>query len=156
MPILVNDKRNLFTLHTKRSTYQMKVDALGTLLHTYYGSRIGETDMGPPDIWEGTLSSWSPSPTRSRAATARFRRSVFDTPASVSASSTLGDRRGRKAERPLVLRRETDKGGTPPPPAVLTKGQSAGPLRRGGISGQPEMKRCGKARGHILLAPGRR
>ena len=45
MPILVNDERNLFTLHTKHSTYQMKVDTLGTLLHTYYGSRIDETDM---------------------------------------------------------------------------------------------------------------
>lgn len=45
MPILVNDERNLFTLHTKHSTYQMKVDALGTLLHTYYGSRSDETDM---------------------------------------------------------------------------------------------------------------
>ena len=45
MPILVNNERNLFTLHTKHSTYQMKVDTLGTLLHTYYGSRIDETDM---------------------------------------------------------------------------------------------------------------
>lgn len=45
MPIHINDEQNLFTLHTKHSTYQMKVDALGTLLHTYYGSRIDETDM---------------------------------------------------------------------------------------------------------------
>lgn len=41
----INIKENVFTLHTKHSTYQMKVDRQGLLLHTYYGSRIDETDM---------------------------------------------------------------------------------------------------------------
>ena len=42
MAIKVNN--NIFTLHTKKSTYQMKVDDKGILLHTYYGSRTDETD----------------------------------------------------------------------------------------------------------------
>ena len=45
MAIILNESSNLFTLHTKNSTYQMKVDELGTLVHTYYGSKIDETDM---------------------------------------------------------------------------------------------------------------
>ena len=45
MPIILNDDKTLITLHTCRSTYQMKVDELGTLLHTYYGNRIDATDM---------------------------------------------------------------------------------------------------------------
>ena len=28
--------KGLFTLHTKHTTYQMKADGLGVLLHTYY------------------------------------------------------------------------------------------------------------------------
>lgn len=43
MSIIINE--NVFTLHTKNSTYQMKVDAQAMLIHTYYGSRIDETDM---------------------------------------------------------------------------------------------------------------
>lgn len=35
---------SLFTLHTKSSTYQMKVDDKGILLHNYYGKRTDETD----------------------------------------------------------------------------------------------------------------
>lgn len=42
MGIIVNG--SLFTLHTKNSTYQMKVDDKGVLLHTYYGKRTDETD----------------------------------------------------------------------------------------------------------------
>ena len=45
MAIIVDQGKNIFTLHTKNSTYQMKVDELGFLLHTYYGSRIDNTDM---------------------------------------------------------------------------------------------------------------
>ena len=45
MPIILNDDKTLITLHTSGSTYQMKVDELGTLLHTYYGNRIDATDM---------------------------------------------------------------------------------------------------------------
>ena len=45
MSIIINEIEKIFTLHTKNSTYQMKADAQGTLLHTYYGSRIDDTDM---------------------------------------------------------------------------------------------------------------
>ena len=45
MAIICNEKESLFTLHTKNSTYQIKADEKGTLIHTYYGSRIDETDM---------------------------------------------------------------------------------------------------------------
>lgn len=44
MPIIPSN-HNVITLHTQNSSYQMKVDSLGTLLHTYYGRRIDETDM---------------------------------------------------------------------------------------------------------------
>ena len=45
MAIIIDEKRGLFTLHTKNTTYQMKADGLGTLLHTYYGKRIDDSDM---------------------------------------------------------------------------------------------------------------
>lgn len=35
---------SVFTLQTKNSTYQMKVDEKGILLHTYYGKKTDETD----------------------------------------------------------------------------------------------------------------
>ncbi len=34
----------LFTLQTKNTTYQMKVDAYGMLLHTYYGEKTDNSD----------------------------------------------------------------------------------------------------------------
>ena len=33
----INIKNQIFTLHTKNSTYQMKVDEQNMLIHTYYG-----------------------------------------------------------------------------------------------------------------------
>ncbi len=39
MAIIFNEKDKLFTLHTQNTTYQMKVDQLGVLLHLYYGER---------------------------------------------------------------------------------------------------------------------
>ena len=44
MAILLNEKKNLFTLYTKDSMYQMKADDLGILLHTYYGKRTEPVD----------------------------------------------------------------------------------------------------------------
>lgn len=35
---------NIFSLHTANSTYQMKVDDKGILLHTYYGRKTDDTD----------------------------------------------------------------------------------------------------------------
>ncbi|MGI5959164.1 MAG: alpha-galactosidase [Massiliimalia sp.] len=43
--IQIDEKRNLFTLQTKHSTYQMKVDQYGFLLHTYYGSTVEDIDL---------------------------------------------------------------------------------------------------------------
>lgn len=44
MSIVIDKKSNLFTLHTKNSTYQMKADYLGTFLHIYYGERTDDSD----------------------------------------------------------------------------------------------------------------
>ena len=38
MAVRFDEKKNLFTLQTLDSTYQMKVDDHGVLLHTYYGA----------------------------------------------------------------------------------------------------------------------
>jgi len=43
MSVKVNG--NIFTLHTKNSTYQMKVSEHGHLLHLYYGNRISDADV---------------------------------------------------------------------------------------------------------------
>ncbi|MDO4267162.1 MAG: alpha-galactosidase [Eubacteriales bacterium] len=39
MAIVFQEKERLFTLHTASTTYQMKVDGFGYLLHLYYGDR---------------------------------------------------------------------------------------------------------------------
>ena len=39
MAIIYNNDDNTFTLHTKNTTYQMKVDQYGVLLHLYYGAK---------------------------------------------------------------------------------------------------------------------
>lgn len=39
MSILYNEKDRILTLHTENSTYQMKIDHYGYLLHLYYGRR---------------------------------------------------------------------------------------------------------------------
>ena len=43
----INIKNQIFTLHTKNSTYQMKVDEQNMLIHTYYGNRTDDTDGRP-------------------------------------------------------------------------------------------------------------
>lgn len=40
MAIQYQEKEQLFTIHTEHTTYQMKVDEYGYLLHLYYGKRI--------------------------------------------------------------------------------------------------------------------
>jgi len=40
MAIQYQEKEQLFTIHTAGTTYQMKVDGYGYLLHLYYGKRI--------------------------------------------------------------------------------------------------------------------
>ena len=39
MPILYSSDKRIFTIHTAHSTYQLQADALGNLLHLYYGAR---------------------------------------------------------------------------------------------------------------------
>ena len=39
MSIIFSEKDNTFILHTKDTTYQMKVDSYGFLLHLYYGRK---------------------------------------------------------------------------------------------------------------------
>ena len=41
---IIDEHNKVFTFQTKKSTYQMKVDALNVLLHTYYGKRTDEAD----------------------------------------------------------------------------------------------------------------
>ncbi len=43
MAIKFNETEKIFSIHTKNSTYQMKVDAYGFLLHLYYGRRTDGT-----------------------------------------------------------------------------------------------------------------
>ena len=50
MAIIFNSEEGIFSLHTKNSTYQMQADALGYLLHLYYGTRT-----------EGTMESLIPT-----------------------------------------------------------------------------------------------
>ena len=43
--IIYDETTGLIGLHTRHTTYQMKADARGVLLHTYYGPRIGQDDL---------------------------------------------------------------------------------------------------------------
>ena len=45
MCIFFNEQKNMFTLQTKNSTYQMKVDEFDFLAHIYYGEKIEQGDM---------------------------------------------------------------------------------------------------------------
>ncbi len=42
---MIHVEQNVFTLHTRRTTYQCKADGHGVLLHTYYGPRVGDDDL---------------------------------------------------------------------------------------------------------------
>ena len=44
MPIIYNEDKKIFSLHTENTTYQMMVDKYGYLLHLYYGS-LNKGDM---------------------------------------------------------------------------------------------------------------
>ena len=43
--IICDEVGRVFTLHTRNTTYQLKADRFGVLLHTYYGPRIRGGDM---------------------------------------------------------------------------------------------------------------
>ena len=38
-------ERRTITLHTRSTSYQMKIDATGVLLHTYYGEKLRKGDL---------------------------------------------------------------------------------------------------------------
>ena len=40
MAILFQQDEKIFTIQTKQTTYQMKIDDFGYLLHLYYGGKI--------------------------------------------------------------------------------------------------------------------
>ena len=44
MAIIVNSEKQLFTLQTSHSTYQMKVGPFGYLLHLYYGAKVADDE----------------------------------------------------------------------------------------------------------------
>ena len=44
MSIVIDGEKRLFTMHTENTTYQMKADSFGTLLHVYYGERTDNSD----------------------------------------------------------------------------------------------------------------
>ena len=60
MSIIVNEEKKLFTLQTRHSTYQMRVDSYGFLRNLYYGARIDDADMSYMHI--GYERSFSPVP----------------------------------------------------------------------------------------------
>lgn len=43
--IVLDQKNRVFSLHTQNTTYQMKADHNGVLLHTYYGPRVAPCDL---------------------------------------------------------------------------------------------------------------
>ncbi len=54
MAIILDEARNLITLSTKHTSYQMKIDEWGTLLHTHFGGRLdAETVVGAESAGKG-------------------------------------------------------------------------------------------------------
>lgn len=54
MAISFDVEKNIFTLSTRNTTYQMMVDEIGLLVHNYYGAYVGNEDMSylhdPSDV----------------------------------------------------------------------------------------------------------
>ncbi len=58
--IVYDAASRLFTLHTQNTTYQMKADEYGVLLHTYYGPRLSGGDLSY--LIRGADRGFSPNP----------------------------------------------------------------------------------------------
>lgn len=58
--IFFDERRNTITLSTAATTYQMKVDSTGVLLHTYYGPRLRGGDLSNRIVHEDR--GFSPNP----------------------------------------------------------------------------------------------
>ena len=57
MAIIYNEQAKTYTIQTKNTTYQMKINPFGVLLHTYYGRKIENDDLYQTafsDMWEFT------------------------------------------------------------------------------------------------------
>ena len=57
MAIIYNEQAKTYTIETKNTTYQMKINPFGVLLHTYYGRKIENDDLyytAFSDMWEFT------------------------------------------------------------------------------------------------------
>jgi len=60
MSIIYNENDKTFTLNTKNTMYQMKIDNYGELVHVYYGKRFDYEDLSfSSDVWS---TSFSPNP----------------------------------------------------------------------------------------------
>ena len=44
MSILIEEQKGIIQLNTEKTSYQMRVDEIGTVIHTYYGERLNSTD----------------------------------------------------------------------------------------------------------------
>lgn len=63
--IAYDKQAQLFTLHTRNTTYQMKVDQYRVLLHTYYGPRVQDQDLST--LIQRADRSFSPNPNEAGA-----------------------------------------------------------------------------------------
>ena len=50
MSVRIDESGRLFTIHTCHTTYQMKADDKGVLLHLYYGARTAGSVPEQPDL----------------------------------------------------------------------------------------------------------
>ena len=72
--ITVDQQNLVFTLHTRRTTYQMKAGRHGVLLHTYYGPRIRGGDLSPLiQLADRASTPWRACPPFSPGRTRRIR-----------------------------------------------------------------------------------
>ena len=60
MSIAIDAEERIFTLHTENTTYQMKADSFGTLLHVYYGERTDDSDKSYAIYMSGRGFSGNP------------------------------------------------------------------------------------------------
>ena len=58
--IIQDNEKRLFTLQTRNTTYQLKADQNGVLLHTYYGPKIQDADLSR--LIQFAYRGFSPNP----------------------------------------------------------------------------------------------
>ena len=60
MSIVFDQQKQLLTLTTTNSSYQIQIDQLGFLHHLYYGSRTGSQDMSYQHLAQDVAFSGNP------------------------------------------------------------------------------------------------